>query len=66
MFGIGFGELVIILLVLLIAVGPDRMPTFMKAVGKGLREFRRASESFGARSASTSSCATTTSGTRSR
>lgn len=42
MFGIGFGELVIILVVLLIAVGPDKMPTFMKAVGKGLREFRRA------------------------
>jgi sec-independent protein translocase protein TatB len=41
MFGIGFGELVIILIVLLIAVGPDKMPTFMKAVGKGLREFRR-------------------------
>ncbi len=42
MFGIGFGELVIILIVVLIAVGPDKMPTFMKAVGKGLREFRRA------------------------
>ncbi len=41
MFGIGGGELVIILILLLIAVGPDRMPTFMKAVGKGVREFRR-------------------------
>jgi len=41
MFGIGFGELVIFLVVVLIAVGPDKMPTFMKAVGKGLREFRR-------------------------
>lgn len=41
MFGIGFGELVIFLVVALIAVGPDKMPTFLKAVGKGLREFRR-------------------------
>ena len=41
MFGIGFGELVIFLVVILIAVGPEKMPTFMKAVGKGLREFRR-------------------------
>ncbi len=43
MFGIGAGELVIILIVLLIAVGPGKMPTLMQAVGKGLREFRRAS-----------------------
>lgn len=42
MFGIGFGEMLVIAVVVLIAVGPDRMPTFMKAVGKGLREFRRA------------------------
>lgn len=42
MFGIGFAELVIILIVTLVAVGPEKMPTFLKAVGKGLREFRRA------------------------
>ncbi len=42
MFGIGFGEMLMIAVVLLIAVGPKKMPTFMKAVGKGLREFRRA------------------------
>ncbi len=41
MFGIGGGEMVVILILLLIAVGPDRMPTFMKAVGRGVREFRR-------------------------
>ena len=43
MFGIGAGELMIVAIVLLIAVGPGKMPGFMKAVGKGLREFRRAS-----------------------
>ena len=33
MFGIGFGEFLIIALVILFAVGPGKMPTFMKAVG---------------------------------
>ena len=41
MFGIGGGEMVMLFLLLLFAVGPDKMPTFMKAIGKGLREFRR-------------------------
>lgn len=44
MFGIGFGEFMIFAVVLLIAVGPGRMPKLMKAVGKGLREFRKASD----------------------
>lgn len=43
MFGIGSGELVIIAIVMLLAVGPNRMPTLIKAVGKGIREFRKAS-----------------------
>jgi sec-independent protein translocase protein TatB len=43
MFGIGSGELVVIAIVMLLAVGPNRMPTLIKAVGKGIREFRRAS-----------------------
>ena len=42
MFGIGFEEFFLIAIVLLLAVGPDKMPTFLKAVGKGVREFRRA------------------------
>lgn len=43
MFGIGSGELLIIALVVLIAVGPQRMPQLMKAVGKGMRDLRKAS-----------------------
>ena len=43
MFGIGSGELVIIAIAMLLALGPNRMPTLIKAVGKGIREFRRAS-----------------------
>lgn len=42
MFGIGFGELLVVFLVLLIAVGPKSMPKLMKTVGKGVREFRQA------------------------
>ena len=40
MFGIGGGEMVIIFLVLLFAVGPDKMPTFARAISKGIRQFR--------------------------
>ena len=43
MFGIGFGEMLVIAVVLILAVGPESMPKLFKAVGKGLREFRRAS-----------------------
>lgn len=42
MFGIGIGELLVIGALLLIAVGPHRMPTMMKSVGRALREFRKA------------------------
>lgn len=43
MFGLGSGELMMIALVILIMVGPTKMPTFMKSVAKGLKEFRSAS-----------------------
>ncbi|MCB9595651.1 MAG: twin-arginine translocase TatA/TatE family subunit [Sandaracinaceae bacterium] len=42
MFGIGATELVIIGVVLLIAVGPNRLPKLLKAVVSSYREFRRA------------------------
>lgn len=41
MFGIGWGELLIIALILLVVVGPDKMPTFLKTTVKGIRDFRR-------------------------
>ena len=44
MFGIGFGEMLIIGVVLLLAVGPRQLPALMKTVGKGLRDVRRAAE----------------------
>lgn len=43
MFGIGSTELVIILIVALVLIGPSKLPDLMKSVGKGLSEFRRMS-----------------------
>ena len=42
MFGIGVPELLVILVVALIVLGPKRLPDVAKALGKGLAEFRRA------------------------
>jgi Sec-independent protein translocase protein TatA len=46
MFGIGPTELAFFLVIVLLAVGPDKLPTFMKTVGKGLRQVRNASREF--------------------
>ncbi len=43
MFNLGFGELAVILVILLIVVGPARLPTLMKSTGKALRTLRDAS-----------------------
>lgn len=41
-FGIGFSEIVLIAIVLLLVVGPNRLPDLAKTVGKGIRSVRRA------------------------
>ena len=46
MFGIGAGELVMILVAGLIIFGPSELPKIGRAVGKGLREFRKAQAAF--------------------
>lgn len=42
MFGIGLPELLVIMVVALIVLGPKRLPEVAKALGRGLAEFRRA------------------------
>jgi TatA/E family protein of Tat protein translocase len=44
MFGIGMPELVLILGLALIVLGPKKLPELAKALGKGLAEFRRATD----------------------
>jgi sec-independent protein translocase protein TatB len=41
--GVGFGELAVICIVLIIAVGPERLPGAMRTFGKTLRTLRQAS-----------------------
>jgi Tat protein translocase TatB subunit len=43
MFNLGFGEILVICVVLIIVVGPERLPAVMKNVGKTLRTVRQAS-----------------------
>ncbi len=44
MFDVGGGELLFILVVILLLFGPKKIPEFMQAVGKGVRQFKRAQE----------------------
>jgi sec-independent protein translocase protein TatB len=44
MFGLSFGELLIIAVLALLLLGPERLPEAAKTFGKGLRDIRRATE----------------------
>lgn len=44
MFNIGPQELLLILLVALVVVGPKRLPELSRTIGRGLREFRKAQD----------------------
>lgn len=44
MFGIGFPELLLIMALALIVLGPKRLPDIARALGRGLAEFKRATD----------------------
>ncbi len=46
MFGMGMSEILIILAVALIILGPKKLPEMAKALGRGIAEFRKATQDF--------------------
>ena len=41
MFGLGIGELVVVLVIVLVVFGAGRLPEVMGSLGKGVQMFRR-------------------------
>ena len=46
MFGIGMPELIINKVIALIVIGPQKLPDLAKSLGKGLAEFKKATDDF--------------------
>lgn len=46
MFGIGITEIIIILIVALLVVGPKKLPELAKTLGRGMAEFRKTADDF--------------------
>lgn len=44
MFGLGFGELIVIFLIALIFIGPKKLPELAKGLGKGIKQFQDAAK----------------------
>ena len=41
MFGMGFGELLVVLVIILVVFGPGRLPEMMGSLGKGMQAFKK-------------------------
>ena len=46
MFGLGFVEILVILAVVLLVVGPDKLPEFSRQLGKTMFQLRRTADEF--------------------
>ncbi len=46
MFGIGMPEMLVILALALIIIGPKKLPDLAKSLGRAMREFKKATNEF--------------------
>ena len=46
MFGLGTPEIILIVVVILVLFGSKKIPEFMQGIGKGIREFKKATTDF--------------------
>ena len=40
--GLGYSEIILLFIVILIVFGPSKLPELSRAIGRGMREFRKA------------------------
>lgn len=46
MFGLGTGELILVLFIALVFIGPKKLPELARGLGRGIREFQKAKDDF--------------------
>ena len=46
MFGLGFGELIVVFIIVMIFIGPKKLPELAKGLGQGIKEFQKATKGF--------------------